>query len=181
MSAMNAPVPEFSRPVPIDQIGTDECVYDIAAERHERAALAKRFGLVAIDALTARVRARWIRGRKAIRLAATFHAEVVQTCVVTLEPVPAVLDEAFEIGFAEAKRSEEDVEIIVSLDDDTEPLEGPILDIGEVVAEELALSLDPYPRHPDAAAQAEIGPEEGIGKTSSISPFAGLATKLRKG
>lgn len=32
--------------------------------------------------------------------------------------------------------------------DEPEPLEGTILDLGEIVAEELALSLDPYPRGP---------------------------------
>jgi uncharacterized metal-binding protein YceD (DUF177 family) len=178
MTAASVPAPEFSRPIPIDQIGTDECVFDMAAEPHERTALAERFGLVAIDAFSARVRVRWIRGRQAIRLAADFYAEVVQTCVVTLEPVPAVLDESFEIVFAPAAAAEDSGDVVVSLEDDTEPLEGPVLDIGEVVAEELALSLDPYPRHPDAAAG--LGPGAEPGAPPSGGPFAGLAEKWRK-
>jgi hypothetical protein len=172
------PVPEFSRTVPVDQIGADGCEFDIRAEPRERAALAERFGLVAIDALTARVHLERARGRKTIRLAATFHAEVTQTCVVTLEPVEAVLDQDFVIHYAETKAGEDAAEVVVSLDDDTEPLVGPVLDMGEAVAEELALSLDPYPRRPDAAI--ESGGAAGPDDAAPAGAFAVLASKFRK-
>jgi hypothetical protein len=172
------PTPEFSRPVPIDQIGMEECVFDLRAEPHERAALARRFELVEIGVLTAVVRLAWVRGRKAVRLAATFHAEVTQTCVVTLEPVPSVLDQEFVIPYAAMPEGGGGGEVVVSLEDETEPLIGPVLDIGEVVAEELALSLDPYPRSPGAGVAAISGPESGEGAPSGA--FAVLAAKFRK-
>ena len=54
-------------------------------------------------------------------------------------------------------------------DDAVDEIEtGGQVDLGELVAEEVALALDPYPRHPDAALPPEASdPEE--------NPFAALA------
>ena len=168
MPPVSEPPPEFSRLVALDKIGHEEAGFDIQAEPGERTALAARVGL------------KWLKGRKAIRLTATFHAEVTQTCVATLDPVPAKLDEQFTIVYAEARGGSGGGEVVVSLEDETEPLVGSTLDIGEIVAEELALSLDPYPRRPGFAAGESGATTGGEGPSTPSGPFSILAGRLRK-
>jgi uncharacterized metal-binding protein YceD (DUF177 family) len=180
MPPISEPTPEFSRLVALDKIGHEEAGFDIQAEPGERTALAERFGLISIEKLTARVSLAWLKGRKAIRLTAAFHAEVTQTCVATLDPVPAKLDEQFTIVYAEAKGGSAGGEVVVSLEDETEPLVGSTLDIGEIVAEELALSLDPYPRRPGLAAGESGATAGGEGPSTPSGPFSILAGRLRK-
>ena len=144
--------PEFSRPVRLEELSPNERRYEIEAAESERAALAARFGLESIGRLKAAVGLRSETAGRRIRLTAHFEADVVQNCVVTLEPVPAQLAGDFEVLYDRAA-SPAGREVVVEAGDlDVVPLEGDSVDIGEAVAEELSLSLDPYPR----AAGAQI-------------------------
>ena len=167
--------PEFSRPVAIDEIGERELVRDIEATVEERAALAKRFGLVSLGRLKASVHLKWVQGRKLLQLTGTFEADVEQSCVVTLEPVQERIAETLDILFERpAKPADLDERAVeVTSVEDAEPLPETELDIGEVVAEELALSLNPYPRKPDAT----FGDKEAAERTPS--PFDVLARLKR--
>lgn len=163
---------EFSRRVPLDRIGARPAAHEIAATESERAALAERFGLLGIDSLTATVTLARARAGQAVELSARLQAAVVQVCVVTLEPVPARLDESFTILYLAMSDADED------LDPDPEgpvlePLPPDAIDIGEAVAQELALALDPFPRTPDAKI-----PSDGFDAPDDralTSPFAALA------
>ncbi len=57
MAASSEPQPEFSRLVPVDRLGAaeipEEIPEEISAEPGERAALARRFGLLSLDRLSA--------------------------------------------------------------------------------------------------------------------------------
>lgn len=65
---------------------------------------------------------------------------------MTFEPVPATIDAPFEVVFARQPDEDADDEIDVDPNiDDPEPLESDELDVGEIVAQELSLALDPYP------------------------------------
>lgn len=165
---------ELARPVDLSRLGDGEAVHRVVASAPERAALARRFDLPAIDALSAEVRLRRVRGGAAIRLSGRLSARVVQSCVVTLEPVPADIAETFSILFADRQERPETVMIGDEADEDwPEPLpEGP-LDIGEVVAQQLSLALDPYPRAPGAAAEA-AWQNAGGGRESPFAPLAVL-------
>ena len=57
-----------------------------------------------------------------------------------------------------------------------EPVIGDSIDLGELVAEYLSLAINPYPRAPDADAEAA----QYLSDTPADSPFAALA-KLREG
>jgi uncharacterized metal-binding protein YceD (DUF177 family) len=161
--------PEFSRPVDIARLaGVKE--RRIEASPAERAALARRFGILGIDSLGARVRLAPVA--RGVRLDAEFEAEVVQECVVTLEPVRSVVVEQFSIIYGEPSTAE--AQPIGEDDDLVEPLPGNELDIGEAVAQQLSLALDPYPRLPGAEF-----PEEAREAPSDDHPFAALA-KLRQ-
>jgi uncharacterized metal-binding protein YceD (DUF177 family) len=167
--------PEFSRPIDLSRIGSVETAHEIGANEEERTALARRFGLLGLDRLSARVMLRRTQGGSALRLKAHFEADVTQACVVTLEPVQSHIADDFTVFYAKAPAGSE-----VTIDPDgesvIEPLpEGP-LDIGEAVAQELAVALDPYPHAPGASLDSAWRPEEAA--EESPKPFAEL-TKLQ--
>ena len=100
-----------------------------------------------------------------MRLDGMIHAQVVQTCVVSLQPVPATISEGIAMNFAEdADEEAAEVEITYDLDDSSEPIVNGRIDLGEAVAQQLALALDSYPRAPGAEIPAAyVG--EGTGPT----------------
>ncbi|MEE3625078.1 DUF177 domain-containing protein [Nitrospirillum sp. BR 11752] len=161
--------PEFSRPVIADKVSARESVEKITATPAERAALAKRLELVSLDSLTALVRLRRIRGGQMVRVTGELEAEVVQSCVVTLEPLAASVRDSFQALFAPAHlvpKDEEDLENL-GLDDEAdppEPIENGRIDIGELVAQHLSLALEPYPRKADAERFVHVEDWEGEGE-----------------
>lgn len=94
-------------------------------------------------------------------------AHAVQTCGLTLEPLPVDVDRRFSIQMAEAAAEETD-EIEITLDEEgADLIEDGKIDLGQYAVEQLVLSLDPFPRKPGAAF---VQPEE----PKEISPFAAL-------
>lgn len=183
---LHEPSAEFSRVVEVGRIGEAGLHLDLEAGAAERVALAERFGLLGVESLVAQADLRLIGGTDDIRLRGSFAADVIQSCVVTLEPVPAHLAESFELVFsprAAALDEEAGEEVQVAFDADgnlleepLEPLTGGRIDVGEAVAEQLALALDPYPRKPDALLPNRFAapPGDGAGADRRESPFAVL-------
>ncbi|MNY06488.1 hypothetical protein D3C86_1392490 [compost metagenome] len=104
------------------------------------------------------------------RLDGRVTADAVQTCGLTLEPLPVHVDRKFSVQMVEAteREDDEDGEIDLELDDDSpDQIEGGSLDLGQYAVEQLALSLDPFPRKPGAVFEQPKEPGE-------ISPFAVL-------
>ena len=169
--------PEWSRPEKIDTIGEREKAVAIETTRDERRALAGRFGLLAVDALTAELVVR--RDAAGIMVTGKVRGAVVQPCSVTGDPVPAKVDEPVALRFVEPSRQGGDEEIELSEDSlDTIEIEGGTIDLGEAAAETMALSLDPFPRSPNAAAVLK---EAGVISEDEAGPFgalAGLKAKL---
>lgn len=171
--------PEFSRPHRLDQIGAGESRVDIAADPAERAALARRFELAAIDSLEARFTLR----RDAAGVFARGHlsARATQSCVVTEAPVPAAVEEDFAIRFLpEPGPDEAGEELELDADEcDTVFYTGGAIDLGEAAAETLALALDPFPRSAEAEAtlrSAGVLTEEDARRLAEESgPFGSLA------
>lgn len=173
--------PEFSRPQRVDRISSSGIVREIVAGEDERRALARRFGIVSIDALSARVALRRTSVGD-VGVSARLAARVVQECVVTLDPVGGDIDEEIALLFrpvAEEMLAERTV--VIPADEDFEPFAGESLDIGEMVAVELALLLDPFPRSPgaDAAVPAEKPDESLPGEADS--PFRVLEGRTESG
>lgn len=159
--------PEFSRPLDLGRLGSKETEHDIEATEAERMALSERFGLVRIDSLCARVGLCWLGGRQRVRLRMRLLARVVQSCVVTLEPVENAIDETMEIFYEPVDEGATANEVVIATAADAEPLEGDTLDIGEIAAEELSLSLDPYPR------KAGLEPVDGGAEAGEHGPVGG--------
>jgi uncharacterized metal-binding protein YceD (DUF177 family) len=184
---------EFSRPYALDAL-RDRAVHQrLSADEAERAALAARFGILAVRRLDAELSLRRVRGGKAVRVEGKLAADVTQACVVSLAPVEQKVEAEFVTLFvpeADLKPLPVDEAGEVDLDalDPDEELEealpdGP-LDLGELVAQELAVALDPYPRAAGASFQSEWG--EGAAATEKdlpegrIRPFADLKARLDK-
>ena len=55
-------------------------------------------------------------------------------------------------------------------EDDADPIENGWIDLGEVVAETLALDLDPYPRKPGEAFAEHIEEDDGAGRRNRPLP-----------
>ena len=166
------PEVEFSRRFAVAELGEEEAVVEIAADAVERAALCRRFDFLALDALTATVRIQRVGGG-AVRVGAHFVAEVVQACVVTLEPVAGRIENSVAALFAPPGAMVEAEVVVDPLgDDEPEWLTGGAIDIGEVVAEHLGLAVEPYPRRPGAVftGMETSADENGAGE----SPFAVL-------
>lgn len=163
----------LARTLRADRIGYEPESVVLTANSADRTALIERFDLVDLPALTADLVVRKRAETGWISVTGYVRATVVQTCVITLEPVKATLttamEELFQIG-AEPDTAEIDID---PLADAPEPLEDGVLDLAELVAQAFGLSLDPYPRSSDA-----LMPEAVDGTTDpavEASPFAKLA------
>jgi uncharacterized metal-binding protein YceD (DUF177 family) len=184
--------PEFRRRIEVATLGEHEERFVYSATPEERAALARRIGVVALEQLEAEAFVRATGGAKGARGArarVTFHAAVVQSSVVTLEPVQNRIDDTFEVEFlprgeaAEAKESSEEVEEDLSLEalGDLEAPEPPgevvdgWFDLGDMIAEYLSLAIDPYPRRPgEEFGEWRDAPVETPGDEKQQGPFAAL-------
>lgn len=118
------------------------------------------------------------RGGGRYRLTGKLFADVTQACVVTLDPVPAALDLALEIDLVPM----EQMPRVPDGDgdpDDTDTVEAPLIepirngsiDLGDIVYQEIAAALDPYPRSPDAALDLT---QAAPAADDRIHPFAKL-------
>jgi len=132
----------------------------------DRHRLADRFGFLEVRSLVAELRlyqvatGSWdVRGR--------LVAEVVQACGITGEPVPESVDSELEERYVRLAGSEE--EVVVDLDE-AEPLVDGKIDVGEMVAQSLALAVNPWPRSENAPHSFQAGEDD------QSHPFARLAS-----
>jgi uncharacterized metal-binding protein YceD (DUF177 family) len=178
MQVERNPELELSRRLRLDRVPPAGVTLDVEATDTERAALARRFGVLDVPALTAQVSlkpeggGRWqVDGR--------LRATVVQACGITLDPVEQTIDEPLALQFAQdVEEIDRDSGDLIVGTDAAEPLTGDSLDLGELVADQLGLAIDPFPRKPGAVL-ADILPPPA--SASDDSPFAALAALKRGG
>ena len=142
--------PEFSRRIKLDEVGMTPKMFRVEADPAELAALAERFGLAALEHLSAEISLS--REAAGVRARGRTTAALNQICVVSGQPVPASVDEPLDVlfAFAATDGAEEELELDAA-DCDVLPLEGEGVDLGELAAETMSLALDPYPRLSDDA------------------------------
>lgn len=173
----------FAYPVkPSRVVDKDETVV-VRPETDDLKSIAAAYDLVGIGALEARFTLRPFR-KKGIRVVGPINATVTQTCVVSLEPFESDLtlhvDRTFEPHSGRSRRitdlnEEGEIEIDLESLDPPDVIADGVLDLGAVICEELALSLDPFPRRPGVEFHGEPegqDPERETGRKPS--PFAAL-------
>jgi len=175
------PTHKFSRVLKVGDMAQGELSAHISAEPAEREVLSQRLGLVSLDRLTVEARFHRLHGGPRVRARVNLIADVVQSCVVTLQPVAARIVDILELDFdprvatpveAQESGATGGREVLVGLDDEEkpEPMHDGNIDLGEAVATYLALVLDPYPRT-SGVEFSGYGDGEGARET----PFAALA------
>ncbi len=170
-AAAAGPPPELSRRLALGLVGPEGREEVIEATRAECAALAARLGIPAVRALAARLHL--TAGPDGSVVAeGRLSAAVTQDCVVTLDPVEQEVAEA--IAFRVLPPGREPADGPEEMDEIPAGPDGSV-DLGEAVAEQLALALDPYPRAPDAALpEAATGDATtGDGTTADATPGDG--------
>ena len=160
-----------------------------AATEVERAAIVEALDLTQCFSVSAKVTVHARAGGRYV-VTGRLLADVEQACVVTLEAVSQHIDERFQGEFCPQAdlAAAGPVEAHFDADADDEPIaiiDGQ-LDVGQLVFENLALAIDPFPRAADAEdVRLERGPS-GPTKTADAvterapNPFAVLA-KLKPG
>jgi uncharacterized metal-binding protein YceD (DUF177 family) len=172
---------DFSHVVEIDRIGPQGLQIRLEPDEAARMALARQLRILGVLSLRADLKVAPEAQAGHYRVTGQFDAEVEQACVVSLEPVRQTVSEVILRRFGPeavevpgADLGEDEAEWLdPDADDPPDPVIGGGIDVGAVVAEELALGLDPYPRKPGAEVPDSYRQEAEEG--SKISPFAALA------
>lgn len=164
------------RPVKLRQV--DGGTMRIEATAAERAALAERFDVVAIERLVADVKLD--RHGEEVAASGRLEAELVQNCGISGEDFPVRIDEPVSVRFVpEVAHIVTDEEIELS-ENDLDEIEytGGAFDLGEAIAQSLGLAIDPYAEGPNADA---VRKEAGIETDDAPSgPLAEALKGLRK-
>ena len=154
----------------------------IEASADERAALATRFDVLAIEDFTATVG--FEEKDQAVIAKGTLSAGISQPCAVTREPLSYRVEEEFSLRFVPAGQMgeyEEDAEFELTEDDlDEIEYEGDSFDLGEAIAQELALAIDPYREGPGAEEAREQAGIESDENRKPSGPLADALAALKK-
>ena len=150
--------PEFSRPIILQELEQEVSSLHFEAEPAERTALANRFGLLELKSLTADVTlTKQESADEPLRIDAKFSAQLVQECVISLEPVPAKLEGSFACTFTISGTTEVDefeIEVDPEAEDPPEILVDGQFDAGELIAEHFGLHINPFPKAEGAVFDA---------------------------
>lgn len=167
------PPPEFRRMVDRRQLTARPVT--LSANEEERAALARRFGLVAIHALEAEVSLE-AKGEE-IAASGRLQADIVQSCAISGDDLPVTIDEPIAFHFVPERRIDAEEMELEEEDLDEIPYAGTAFDLGEAVAQSLALAIDPYATGPDADRTRE---EAGLSDEAASGPLAAALAALKK-
>ncbi len=173
---------EFSRPFNLENVKKNGSHLKLEATSEECASLASRYSIPKIKAVLAdcRLTKRAQKETGDYLLEVALNAQVVQTCVLSLEQVDEKIEERFSIVFKTDEEGDDDAldlqEVEFELDDDDiEYIEDYEVDLGGYVSEYLSLFINPYPKKADADAgnlgHKVLTEDEIDAKTKRENPF----------
>lgn len=166
----------WSVPILVGQIPAAGLHKTIAPNAQEAEAIAALGGLLHATGIRADLKLTPLRGER-VRVEGRVTGKVGQTCVVTLDPLDADVDEDVELEFAPAEQVRAlSASVEEPGDDDDserpdppEPIENDIIDLGKIATDAIFLGLDPYPRKPGASFEQPAGDDH-----AAEHPFAAL-------
>jgi uncharacterized metal-binding protein YceD (DUF177 family) len=172
----------FSFAVSVSQIPAGGRHFRVGADDQQRRAIAAALGITEVEMLSAELEVRPV-GTDAFSVRGTLNGTVVQTDVVTLEPIRQELAEEIDLtlvpataGSASKKKRAPHAEEGDEEGDERDVYSGGRIDLGAIIYEHLALGLDPYPRSPGVEFSGHVEDRED----SADSPFAALAALKRE-
>ena len=172
---MSADAPaELSRMV--DPRRIDAKPVTITASPDQAAALAERFGLIAVEHLSAELALE--RDGNATLATGMLDAAIVQSCAVSGDDLPVTIAEQLVLRFVPARSDyTEDEEIELTSEElDEIDYTGDRFDLGEAVAQSLALAIDPFATGPDADRARD---EAGLNPEAASGPLAEMLKGLK--
>jgi uncharacterized metal-binding protein YceD (DUF177 family) len=165
----------WSAPVAVAQIPDTGSHRDLEADPAAREAMAAAAGLREIQSANASLDVT-PKGGGRFHVAGQVRARIVQTCVVTLDPIDNDIDEDIDLIFAPPEQIPEmadlvddTAESVAEIPDPPEPIVNGVIDLGRVATDALFLGIDPYPRKPDAVFEPPVVPAD-----PEDHPFAAL-------
>ncbi len=166
--------PPYTHPFELAGLSDRGAELSLSPDAAERARVAAWLGVLEVPRLEATVRLARLDD-SVYRYDAEFIADVVQACVVTLEPVPGhhtgTAARRYRLTAKAPRRPSRDVEIDPGDDEEApEVISSSLLDVAAPILEELSLMLDPYARAPGVAFEP---PKDE--PRSADNPFAVLA------
>ncbi|MDO8534702.1 MAG: DUF177 domain-containing protein [Xanthobacteraceae bacterium] len=172
----------WTHPVMVADLPEQGIDLELVPEETNRASLARHAGVLAVPRLVARLNL-VPEGRGGAMVEGTLEATVRQACVVSLEPFDQAIVEPISLRFVPAERltSDRAGAIDAGQAGAPDPLIGGKIDLAAVVAEFLALAIDPYPCKPGAVFTPP--PEsEAAGRPTAFAALEKLkAGKDKKG
>jgi len=169
---MDKAVNIWSVPVTLEEIPESGLHREIEAPAEARAAIAKLAGLRALPQLSAAFDL--ARRGAGVAVSGRVHAQVGQTCVVTLDPIENTVDEPIDVVFAPGASQPPATAKALDAADEPEALIDGKVDLGALATEFLMLGIDPYPRK----AGAKFAPPEV--EDGADHPFAALAALKKR-
>ena len=152
----------WSVPIAVMQIPDTGLHRDLEADPATRAAMAEVAGLREIISANASLDVTPGSGGR-FHVTGRVRARIGQTCVVTLDPIENDIDEPIDLMFAPPEQIpvladlvDEAAESDSEIPDPPEPIENGFIDLGRLATDALLLSIDPYPRKPDAVFKPVI-------------------------
>lgn len=167
----------FDWRVALRDIGANGVSGELTANAEQLIELARVVDIKSCDRLAFTYQIKPLRSGM-YRLSGRIVADIVQSCVVTLEPINSRIDETIDTELRPADLMSEDGptgEDMTVLDrPDFEPIEGDEINIGLIVQEHMSTAIDPYPRLPGEELDVHAA-----GDAEAANPFAVLK-KLKK-
>lgn len=151
-------LPEFSRVFHLEKGLNKPAQFNAKADEAECAALAKRFDLPEIKNFSVAFTIAAGREVGEYEVKGSGHADVVQSCVLTLKDVPEQVDFSFhtKLVHGEEKSLDEGDYSFLEEEIDIDYYQNSHVDLGEIAAQYLSLSLNPYPRVEDVEVSKYI-------------------------
>ncbi len=180
---MAPPMSELSRTVLLKQLENGPYTVEIEATEVERDAVAKRLSLDALSNLSGTLMLETMThpmfDGPVINAEGALTAVLTQICVVTLEPFETTAKSGFSGVFSNddpaSSMVEDDDAGIAGVPDILGPVDDETINIGEVLVEQLALEINPFPRKPGAEFGGFSDDSTESKELASESPFAVLA------
>ena len=155
----------------IDRIRPDSPnFFKFVASDKELKSLATRFKFIDVLSLSAELTI-YESARDCWDVAGQLRGSVVQACSSTGVPLRETVDFLIEERYVRFIGNQKEVEVHMGV---AEPLENEAINIGELLAQSLAIAVTPWPRAPEAPETYTSGEE------LPDYPFAGLAALKRE-
>lgn len=187
--------PPFSHAVEVATLPPSGRHLRLTATDADRAALAGFLDVPAVSSLTADLAVTPLGASGRVRVEGRFQARLRQMCGITLAEIDTEVSGEVTRIFspdphpqaAQAGPGGKEIQLDCAAEDPPDPLIGGRIDLGQVIAEELALGLDPFPRAPGATFAvteggegADPAPADPAGDPAATNPFAVLAPLRKK-